>query len=315
VIASFLAPLVYLIARRLTGDERISKMSGLLTAFCMSLIYISVVLEPESLMIPCLWLFLLLVTRYGEGGRVPAGLPLLAGGTFGLMNGTRSVMSLFIVCVAAWLFAFVRTMNVRTKLAHALVLVLATVALTAPAQLMCSSRKDDLTKSGSSFVLSPAASTYHCDNSELARMGFNPFSSIPKSFEIFVNDPVRVGYLFLKAAASNTHRFFFLNFFGYFNPFILVVPSKYYNPFGAYMLFYMYAFMLAGGYLLLFSRRVKREMAHLLLFLFIYYVVTHPVFFVMMNARYRTPLHPLFIILFSMGFYHVRDRLKAGGAA
>ena len=315
LLASFLAPIVYLITMKLTRDDRISKTAGVLTALCMSLIYLSVVLQPESLMIPLLYLFILLALRYGERVHGYVALSLSLGLIFGFMNGIRSVMLLFPVFLVIWLLIFVKNMNLRSKVWAFLIFMFVAYIVTYPAEFMYSKYKpknEPWDEKTSSLVVSQGAMSYAAWNPELDKMGFNPFSSVPHSVDTFIKHPKRVGGLFLSHAAIQAHRFIFINFFGYFNPFFLVLPSKYNNYFGAYMLAYAYILIFLGA-VRLFSRKFRRDVVYILLFLFIYYFVSHPLFFNIHNARHRAPMHPLFIILFSLGFFYVWDWMKKEG--
>ncbi len=312
LFAALLAPLVYLIAQRLTSDERISRTAGLLTAFCMSLIYLSVVLEPEALMIPLLYIALVLIERYGEKGTRHLWRSAALGVVFGLMNGIRSIMVLFPVFIALWLLFFVPHMRLRQKFVNLIVLLLISIAVSMPAEYMYSRyqfRDGTWHKRASSLVMSQGVGTYAALNPELDSLGFNPFASVPESVRAFLKHPKQITLLFTKSVAGNVHRFFFLNFVGYFNPYVLVIPSKYNNLFGAYMLFYMYAFMVIGGIRLFFAR-LARGSAYLLIFLFVYYLASHPLFFKIIIARHRAPLHPFFIILFALGFFYIWDWIK-----
>jgi hypothetical protein len=312
VLASFLAPIIYRITVRLTRDERISKMAGILTALCMSLIYLSVVLQPESLMIVLLYLFILLIAKYGEKRRGYAALGALSGLIFGLMNGTRSIMILFPIFLIVWLLFFVRNIDLKTKVTSLAVFLIVSYIVTYPAEFMYSKykQKNELKRNEkTALVISQGAMSYAAWNPELDAMGFNPFSGIRRSVDTFTKHPKKVAWLFLSHAAIQAHRFIFINFFGYFNPFFLILPSKYNNYFGAYMLGYAYI-LIALGAVRLFSRRYSKDTVYLLLFLFAYYFISHPLFFNIHNARHRSPMHPLFIMLFSLGFFRIWDWMK-----
>jgi hypothetical protein len=310
IIASFLAPIVYLITLKLSAQERISRLAGVITALCMSLIYLSAVLQPESLMITLLFLFAILLTKYNEGRRGYLYLSAVAGVVFGLMNGVRSIMVLFPVFMIPWFFFFVKKISLRTKVISLILFGIIAYMTIYPAEFMYSrclfgrsENKSDL------LVISQAAGTYQHLNPELDSIGFNPFSNPRHSIATFLRYPGRVSRLFARSALLNIHRFFFINFFGYFNPFVLVLPSKYYNPFGAYALFYIYA-GIALGAIRIFVKNTRNDVVWLLAFMFMYYILSHPIFFEVRSARYRAPIHPIFIIAFAVGIFYILDWLR-----
>jgi hypothetical protein len=47
-----------------------------------------------------------------------------------------------------------------------------------------------------------------------------------------------------------------------------------------------------------------------LAFMFMYYILSHPIFFEVRSARYRAPIHPIFIIAFAVGIFYILDWLR-----
>ncbi|MDD5421803.1 MAG: glycosyltransferase family 39 protein [Candidatus Omnitrophica bacterium] len=310
ILASFMAPLVYYIMLKLTSQERMARLAAILTALCMSLVYLAAVLQPEALMIPLLYLYVLLLAGYSEKGKNIIGISALTGLVFGLMNGVRSIMVLFPVFAFIWLLFFVKSMGLRSKVVNFILFLAVTFIATYPAEYMYSKyRNADFTQDANTLVISQGVGTFRHHHSELDKLGFNPFASITGSIKALQEHPVEIPTIFLKKVAVNIHAFFFITFFGFFNPFILVLPSRYYNAFGSYMLSYIYIFIILGAFLW-FSKKNRRDLVWLFFLIFVYYFISHPLFFTIRTGRHRAPLHPFFIMLFVIGFYYVWDCIK-----
>jgi len=319
LIGSSVPVSAYFIAKGVFRSKFVSALAGLMAAFNLTLIFLSVVIGMEALYIPLTAFALALTARILSKGRIDAKGAFLSGCAFGLANNARPELLLFPIALAAVFFIF--TFGGGRKAGKAARTAFAT--LLGFAVFMSIQHITHYIKYGEFHLMSTAmgnAYTQSCvtdDNMILDRLGFNPFKDLCASTSAFANNPLVISKLLATGIFKRLIIFFFMPSFGIFDPVYLVNPSRgAFFRFPLYAQFYEYLFT-AGGIIAAFLKRREGILAKTALFVFVIYIASLYAFMWVRNSRYRGVILPALIVFFSYGvcrFYEkVKERYK--GAA
>ncbi len=306
---------VFLLAKRITGIP-VAALSGFLVSLDMNNVFCGTIVAMEALFIPLIFLVLFLLIKFINDGRIKRlGYPFLIGVLLGIATIVRTEPVLFFVVIAICFFLFsqrrfsrLESLKINAALFIGLILVLGSFSLR---NYTKEGKFDFKSKSAAiSFSLAPSAGM--SQTKTLSEMGFNPFieGNLGNSLQVFLNQPLRVGSLFISGMYKKGAEYLFVPNFGEMDFLTLLNPSGvgpgYRYP--MYCKFYIYLLILAGMIKFSFKRKFLLERSILLGYI-IYTVFVYASIWTR-NARHRAVLEPLFIIMFSYGAYWIFKQFR-----
>ena len=297
--ASAIVPVcVYWLTRRLiptrTG-EWAAKIAGLLTALNTGLIHCSVVLDQEAVYLPLLFMGLCALLQAVD--RVAASSSkwlVVAGLLMGLANVMRPITVFVPVVVFLWLWGLRRRFwaACRETAWFTIPMVLVLVPLII---------RNAVASGGNVIALTTeAAGQYRVSGNEpLLALGVDPFGDPIGTLRVVAGHPMAVAEAAWAVVPPRVVRFFFIPFFGTFDPVLIMNANALATPYALYLELYAYIAMALGAWWMV-RYRTSRLGTILLLWITAYFSLT-PVFWFVRNATYRVPLHPIFLIWLGAG--------------
>ncbi|GEM_PF-7021747 len=301
-----LSVVVYLIARHLF-TKRVAIASAFFASLDQALIMYSVVIGTEALFVLFMSCTALFFIRYLKkpGDRK---YTILTGVFFGLSFITRSMLMalpLFMLCVSCFVIRKRRftdkTLDIVRIMAAASFIIIPITVLNYinTGEFHLTARYNDrlIICWESSLVggedLSPS-------NNRLIMMGMDPFRHPLQSAFLIMDDPVRFIKPVLEIYPKRIRNFFFWPNFGFFDPLILVNPSRYANEYGSSAEFYYFILFIIGTVFLVRKIAPDRRRA-VLLMMIVYFILIHIGIYRVNTVRYRVPIHPYIVIIYSLG--------------
>jgi len=301
----------YIVGKRIFGSTTVCVLASLLTAFNLTLIFLSAVIGMEAIYIPLFMMAVTVAAHYLTGSALDWKKAFSIGAAFGLANNARSEVLFFPILIAMLIVMFLGRRRDWTKTVLIAVSVLIGFVMLMSIQHItnyCIYKEYRLT-SGALDV------TYTIDlctneNTILNKMGFNPFTSVSRSLSAFASQPCGVSKLLVKGFIKRWIIYFFKPNFGVFDPIYLVNPaSGYFFRFPVWVQLYEYIFVLVGLFLALRNR--KNLLMKILLIAFSIYLSSMYAFVWVTNSRHRAVLIPIFAVFFAYGLYEFAKRVKA----
>ncbi len=299
-LLSALVPVcVYWLTRRLIpgrSGELAARVAGLLAVLNTGLIHCSVVLDQEAIYLPFLFLGLCALLRaVGPQAETLSRRWLCAAGVlFGLANLMRPITLFIPAVIFAWLLCARRRIGsaLRDTAWCAVPMLLVLMPLVIRNAVMSGGEVLSVT--------SEAAGHYRAlGNEPFLALGINPFGDPLGTLAAIARQPAASAQAFWTVVPPRVVRFFFVPFFGNFDPVLILNANVLATAYALTLEFYAYAAMAVGCWWLL-RAESSRVGTQLFLWMTAYFALT-PVFWFIRNATYRVPLHPIFLIWLAAG--------------
>lgn len=299
VCVSALVPVcVYWMTRRMIPSEAgdlVAKLAGILTVLNTALIHSSVVLDQEAFFLPFLFCGLCALMRaVGEPSARAVRWFIAAGAWLGLSAFARPIILFLPGVVVLWLLWLRRPL--RQVLRDAAWLTVSFCLVLMPLVI-----RNALASGGKLIAVTATAAGHYrvSGNEQLLALGIDPFGDPWGSLLAFLRHPLAVVQAFWAVVPGRLIFFFFVPFFGTFDPILIFNANAFATAYALHLEFYAYAAIGLGLWRTM-RRAISRPGSVLLLGVAAYFSLI-PVFWYVRNATYRVGLHPIFLIWLAAG--------------
>lgn len=313
ILGALVPVCIYYIAK-LISNPYIAKSSAILVSLNMNSVFTSIVVGMEALFIPLIFIFLYLLIKYINNGKIKAfRYPFLIGALLGVANIIRPEVLLFPIVVTLCFFLFNQNRFHRRDISKIIISFILGFSI-----ILFSYCLRNYIKEGKFDFRTESAAITAClvengvvESKVLCDMGFNPFANLGGSLKIAIKEPLRVGSLLLKGISKKGFNYLFCANFGEMDFLTLLnnagIGETIYR-FSIYNQFYIYLFVLMGLILFFMDKNYLLEKSILLgyiFYTFLFYAIIYS-----KNARYKAVLEPLFIMLFVNTIYFLIIKFK-----
>jgi len=314
-IGAFVPVFTYFICKKALKARFAPVLAAIITSFDMILVFLSVTIGMEALYIPLITLGLVAGVYFLSDENPDLKKAFFLGAAFGLAYNARPPILLFWPFVVSGIIYFFMKKSLRKiKLAGIIASLLTGFILLISVQHIMNyvdyGERPGM-QAAATVVFHETKSGHTFENAMLGEMGFSPFEDLKGSVRVLMRNPAAVSYLILKGSFKRLIILYFFPNFGVFDPFCLVNPgSGYVFGFPLYMQFYAYL-LIAAGIFTAFVKNKKRDAAGtVFLLLFLGYISIQPALFYVLNARYRAPIVPVFILFFAYGVEIFYEKIR-----
>lgn len=314
IIQSALGSLVpvftYYIGKNIFKSRFVAVLASIMTAFNMTLVFLSVVIGMEAIYIPLFTMAMAVAVYMLASKNFNYKNAFVIGCVVGLANIARSEVLFFPIILSALIFFFMRNrLKIKSVLLSIAALFVGFILLMSIQHVANYAKYGEykLTSGGLGDTYAGVWGTN--ENMLLDSLGFNPFKSLPGSIAAFSHDPETVSKLLVKGFIKRLTIYYFRPNFGVFDPVYLVNPaSGYFFRFPIYVQLFEYIFIFVG---IFFAFRNKENLiGKTMLVVFPVYLSSMYSFIWVTNSRHRGILIPIFSVFLFYGVKVFSEHVK-----